>query len=78
MAALLPHFAGAATQAVREEYQTAILAVLRVLENAERKEVLRLLANKDVFIPDVLGLKPAVVARIAEAVVDVCRRWEWV
>ncbi|MBN2002636.1 MAG: hypothetical protein JXA21_04705 [Anaerolineae bacterium] len=77
LAALLPCFAGVAAQPVRKDYQAAILAVLRAVENKRGTEVLDLLADKNVFTPDALGLNLAAVARIAEAVLDVCRRWEW-
>ncbi len=78
LAALLPCFSGAEAQAVRQEYQAAILAALRATENESRAAVLKLLADKKVFNLDALGLTPEAVARIVESVVDVCQRWAWV
>lgn len=78
LAALLPCFAGAAAQAVRKNYQAAILAALGTVEEERHEEVLRLLADKAVFNPDLLDLTPAAVARTAEAVMDVCRHWDWI
>jgi len=94
LGSLLPYFKPPMLQAVQQEYKTAVLEILRTISHQGRKDILGLLSanirilskddvlsqfeHKEIFNPDLLGLTPAAIARIAEAVIDVCRRWDWV
>lgn len=60
-----------------EKTRKAIIKCLWDIKDRKRKDLLQLLAHNDAAFLRAFDLPPESYAQIAQSIIDICTRWEW-